>query len=594
MKIRDIVPVALGKQKADVLIKNGKIVNVFTGRVEEGNIALFRKRIAGIGDYTEGREVIDVKGGYVVPGFIDAHLHIESSMVAPREFARAVLPKGTTTVIADPHEITNVLGLAGLEYMIHSTEGIPLNVYIALPSAVPATTFETSGARLGPEDMVSTVDKYPRRIIALGEVMNFPGVLNVDNELITKIEILRHEYKKIDGHAPGLTGKDLNAYITGFIRSDHECTTAEEALEKVGRGMQVLVREGTAAKNLEAIVKIVDMANHSFFSFCTDDREPIDIIQEGHIDFLIRKAIGLGLDPIIALRMATVNTTRHYNLRSMGAIAPGYKADMVVVGDLKRFDIKMVIKDSKVVAERGAVAAPVTGLHEDLPEQLGGVHLGEYGPETFRIPVPAADGEPQTAEGGNAAPGDTRPRPRIRVIGMREGDLYTDSLEEEAAVRDGYAVADAGRDLAKVVVFDRYRAEKVARAFAKGFGVVRGAAATTIGHDAHNLAVMGMSDEDMYAAVRRVQELNGGIVVVIDGKVEAELPLPIAGLMSNADLDTVVEKLGGIKKAIGKMGTKKDILMPLHFIQLAVIPELKLTDFGLVNIGRQEILDLWV
>jgi adenine deaminase len=583
MKIRDIVPVALGKQKADVLIKNGKIVNVFTGRVEEGNIALFKKRIAGIGDYTEGREVIDVKGGYVVPGFIDAHLHIESSMTSPREFARAVLPKGTTTVIADPHEITNVLGLAGLEYMIHSTEGIPLNVYIALPSAVPATTFETSGARLGPEDMVSTVDKYPRRIIALGEVMNFPGVLNVDNELITKIEILRHEYKKIDGHAPGLSGKELNAYITGFIRSDHECTTAEEALEKVGRGMQVLVREGTAAKNLEAIVKIVDMANHGFFSFCTDDREPIDIIQEGHIDFLIRKGIALGLDPIIALRMATINTTRHYNLRSMGAIAPGYKADLVVVGDLERFDIKMVIKDSKVVAEKGAVAAPVTGLHVDLPEQLGGVHLGQFSLETFRVPVPAA--QPR---------GNNQPRPRIRVIGMREGDLYTDSLEEEAAVRDGYAVADAGRDLAKVVVFDRYRGDKIARAFAKGFGVVRGAAATTIGHDAHNLSVIGMSDEDMYAAVRRVQELNGGIVVVVDGRVEAELPLPIAGLMSNGDLDTVVGELGDIKQAIRKMGTEKDILMPLHFIQLAVIPELKLTDYGLVDIGRQEILDLWM
>ncbi|MFP4564598.1 MAG: adenine deaminase [Spirochaetia bacterium] len=583
MKIRDIVPVALGKQKADVLIKNGKIVNVFTGRVEEGNIALFRKRIAGIGDYTEGREVIDVKGGYVVPGFIDAHLHIESSMVAPREFARAVLPKGTTTVIADPHEITNVLGLAGLEYMIHSTEGIPLNVYIALPSAVPATTFETSGARLGPEDMVSTVDKYPRRIIALGEVMNFPGVLNVDNELITKIEILRHEYKKIDGHAPGLTGKELNAYITGFIRSDHECTSAEEALEKVGRGMQVLVREGTAAKNLEAIVKKVNMANHSFFSFCTDDREPIDIINEGHIDFLIRKAIALGLDPIIALRMATVNTTRHYNLRSMGAIAPGYKADLVVVGDLELFDIKMVIKDSHVVAEKGEVAAPVTGLHWDLPEQLGGVKLGEYGLDTFRIPVPE---ELRTAGGSHP--------PRIRVIGMKEGDLYTDSLEEGATVRDGYATADPKRNLAKVVVFDRYRGEKVARAFAQGFGVVRGAVATTIGHDSHNLSVMGMSDDDMYAAVRRVRELNGGIVVVIDGKVEAELPLPIAGLMSNAALDTVVEELGGIKRAIRKMGTEKDILMPLHFIQLAVIPELKLTDYGLVDIGRQEILDLWV
>ncbi|RKX78750.1 MAG: adenine deaminase [Spirochaetes bacterium] len=573
MKIKDIVPVALGKQQADVLLKNGKIVNVYSGKVEEANIALFRKRIAGVGDYTEGKEIIDLKGLYVVPGFIDGHLHIESSMTSPREFARAVLSKGTTTIIADPHEITNVLGLRGLQYMIESTEGIPLNVYIAIPSAVPSTSLETSGDRLGPEDMVSFIDKYPRRIIALGEVMNYPGVLNRDNELITKIEILRHEYKKIDGHAPGLTGKELNAYIDGFIRSDHESTTAEEAYEKVSRGMQVLIREGTAAKNLEALVKAVDSSNCRFFSFCTDDREPADIIREGHIDFLIKKAIRLGLDPITAIRMATINTATHYNLRSMGAIAPGYKADMVVIDDLKNLNIKMVIKDSRVVAENEQMVAPLTGLHEDLPEVLGKVNLPDFSGADFKIPAGSR---------------------KIRVIGMRLGDLYTDSLVMDARIEEGSAVADPEGDLVKVLVFDRHQGKHISKAFAKGFGIKRGALATTIGHDAHNLCVMGVDDKDMFIATKRVQELNGGIVSVIDRKIEAELALPIAGLMSDKLLDRVVKELEEIKKAIHRMGSRGDILMIFHFIQLAVIPELKLTDRGLVNVAEQRFVELFV
>ena len=573
MKIKDIVPVALGNTPADVLIKNGKIVNIYSGKIEEANIALFRKRIAGIGDYTEGKSVIDLQGKYILPGLIDAHLHIESSMTAPREFARAVLSKGTTTIIADPHEITNVLGLEGLEYMIESTEGIPLNVYIAIPSAVPSTRMETAGDRLGPEDMVSLVDKYPRRIIALGEVMNYPGVLNTDNELITKIEILRHEYKKIDGHAPGLTGRELNAYIDGFIRSDHESTTAEEAYEKVARGMQVLIREGTAAKNLEALLKAVDRGNYQFFSFCTDDREPTDIVQEGHIDYLVRKSISLGLDPMTAIRMATINTALHYNLRSMGAIAPGYKADMVVVEDLAEFNISMVLKDSVVVAKDGEIVAPITGLHADLPTKIGKVRLGSLEPGVFRIPAESES---------------------MRVIGMREGDLYTDSLIMKPKVEDGCAVADPERDLAKVVVFDRHQGASVSKGFARGFGVKRGAIATTIGHDAHNLCVMGMDDGDMLRAVERLRDLNGGIVVVVEGDVAAEIALPIAGLMSNKVLDVVMNELEEIKQGIRRMGTDRDILMSLHFIQLAVIPELKITDRGLVDVLGQDFVELFV
>jgi adenine deaminase len=572
VKIRDIVPVALGQKEADVILSNANIVNIFTGKIEKGNIALFRKRIAGIGDYHEGKEVIDLGGRTILPGFIDAHLHIESSMVSPREFARAVLSKGTTTVIADPHEITNVLGIEGLEYIIKTTEGIPLNVYIALPSAVPATTMETAGARLGPEDMVSLVDKYPQRIIALGEVMNFPGVLHRDRELIAKIEILRHEYKKIDGHAPGLRGRELNAYIDAFIRSDHESTTAEEALEKVSRGMQVLIREGTAAKNLEALIKAVDVNNHGFFSFCTDDRDPLDIIREGHINYLVRKSIRLGLDPIIAVRMATINTALHYNLRSMGASAPGYKADLVVVDNLTDLNIEIVIKDSRIVAENESIVAPLEGIYQNPPQGSGRMSLPEYDVETFRIPARSE---------------------RIRVIGMREDDIYTDTLIMDAKISNGQAVADPNRDIVKVVVFDRYEGEHLACAFARGFGILRGAIATTIGHDAHNLCVAGVNDKDMYIAVKRVEELRGGIVVVIDEKVRAEIALPIAGLMSDKELNEVVRELEEMKCAVVAMGSDKDILMPLSFIQLAVIPELRITDHGLVSVLEQHLVDLF-
>jgi adenine deaminase len=476
-------------------------------------------------------------------------------------------------VIADPHEITNVLGIEGLEYIINTTEGLPLNVYIALPSAVPATDLETAGARLGPEDMVSLVDKYPQRIIALGEVMNFPGVLHRDRELIAKIEILRHEYKKIDGHAPGLRGKELNAYIDAFIRSDHESTTAEEALEKVSRGMQVLIREGTAAKNLEALIKAVDVHNYGFFSFCTDDRDPLDIIREGHINYLVKKSIRLGLDPIMAVRMATINTALHYNLRSMGAIAPGYKADMVVVNNFQELNIEMVIKDSRVVAEHETIVTPFEGVYRNPPVSSGRMHLPDYSIETFRIPARSK---------------------RIRVIGVRENDLYSDSLIMDAQIMNGHAVADPDRDIVKVMVFDRYEGEHVARGFAKGFGIRKGAIATTIGHDAHNLSVAGVKDEDMFRAVKRVEDLKGGIVAVIDGKVRAEIALPVAGLMSNKELNEVVGDLEEMKRAVHAMGSDKDILMVLHFIQLSVIPEIRITDRGLVNVLEQRYIDLFL
>ena len=573
MRIRDIIPVALEKKEADVLIKNAKIVNVFSGRIEEGNIALFRKRIAGIGDYTKGKKVIDAKGLYVVPGLIDAHLHIESSMLSPRQFARAVLLRGTTTIIADPHEITNVLGLEGLEYMIKATEGIPLNVYIAIPSAVPATNLETSGARLGAEDMVSIVEKYPTRVIALGEVMNFPGVLNLDRELITKIEILRHKYKKIDGHSPGLSGKELNAYIDAFIRSDHECTTKEEAFEKMSRGMQVFIREGTSAKDLDSLIGAVDVMNHQFFSFCTDDRDSLDILEEGHIDHLIRKSISKGIDPIIAIRMATINTARYFNLRSMGAISPGYKADMVFVDDLKKFNIKMVIKDSKVVVQDGEIVGDFRGVYNDLPEKVGRINLPKVDVEDIEI-KPEGD--------------------RMRVIKMIKRSLITEELIVEPKIVDGKVVSDPQNDVLKVVVLDRHTGKNFSVGFVKGFGIKRGAVATSIGHDSHNVSVVGIKDEDMLFAVKEIERMNGGIVVVEDGNVLARLPLTVAGLMSNEDLYTVSYQLKKIDSTLKELGSDKEMLMTFFFIQLAVIPELKLTDRGLVDVNKQKFVSLFL
>ena len=573
MKIKDIIPVALGNEKPDVLLKNAKLINVFTGEIEDTNIALFRKRIAGIGDYNEGKEIIDLEGMYVLPGFINAHLHIESSMLSPRQFAKAVLSRGTTTVIADPHEISNVLGLDGLEYMIKSTEGIPLNVYIAIPSAVPATNMETSGARLGPEDMVGFVDSYPNRIIALGEVMNFPGVINRDPELLTKIEILRHMYKKIDGHAPGVTGKELNAYIDAFIRSDHECTTKEEALEKISKGMQVFIREGTAAKNLDALIGAVNVMNHHSFSFCTDDREPLDILNDGDIDYLVRKSIEKGIDPIIAIRMATINTARHYNLRSMGAVAPGYKADMIVVDDLKKMNIRMVFKDSRLVVKDGIFVEEMKGVYNDMPERFGRVVLPEFSVDDLKI-----------KDKGK----------KIRVIKVYEGSLLTDELILEPRVENGYVVPDVKRDILKIAIFERHTGTNFSLGFINGFGIKSGAVGTSVGHDAHNIGIIGTNDEDMYIAVKEIEKMNGGMVVVDRGKVLARLPLPIAGLMADKELEEVVEELENLEEKMKRLGGIDATFMTLSFVQLAVIPHLKITNNGLVNVNKQEYVGLFV
>ena len=572
MKIRDIIPVALGQEAAPTVVRGARILNVFTGELETGDIAIYRKRIAGIGEYSQAEEVLDATGLIALPGFIDAHMHIESSMVVPRQLAKAVLLRGTTTVIADPHEIANVLGTEGISYIVRSTEGIPLNVYIGIPSAVPATQLETSGAYLGTDDMIEFVDHNLKRVIALGEVMNYPAVLARDRELITKIEILRYRYRKIDGHAPGLTGKQLNAYLCAFIRSDHECTTREEALEKVRRGMHVFIREGSAARDLDALIGAVTPVNHQCFSFCTDDRDPLSILTEGHIDFLVRKAIVSGVDPLTAIRMATIHTAGYFNLRSMGALAPGYKADIVLVDDLEQLNIRVVVKDGRVVVRDGNLVEAVAGAYQDVPESLGVVQIPPIAPSDLAVP---------------ARPGN------LRVIELAEGSLLTREVVMAPKVTDSLAVADPDRDVAKVAVLDRHRGRSFSVGFVRGLGIRHGAVATTVGHDAHNLCTAGVNDADMIAAAKHVASQNGGLAVVREGRVLASLALPIAGLMSNRDLFEVTECLQRLRSALRDLGTERDVFMPLSFVQLAVIPNIRITDRGIVDVNQQKFISLW-
>ncbi len=573
MNIIDILPVARGDVPADLLIKNARLVNVFSGEIENTNIAIYRKRVAGIGDYTEGKEVLDLHGAYVVPGLIDAHLHIESAMVDPVEFARAVLTRGTTTVIADPHEIANVAGLKGVEYMLRYTEGIPLNIYMMLPSCVPATDLSTSGAVVDVMDMIGFVEKHPR-VLGLGEVMNFPGVINGDRDLLTKIELIRHKYKKIDGHSPGLRGKALNAYISAFIRSDHESSFLDEAKEKLARGMQVLIREGSSARNMEALLPLINEYTYPHLSFCTDDKHPGDILSEGHIDYIIRKAIKKGVNPIFAIKMATINTARHYGLRSMGAISPGYKADMVVTESLTDFKPKIVIKDAKVVAIDGKLIAKVKGEPYFVDEVYN----------SFRCPMVSPEDIKVKREGN-----------KIRVIKVIDGDLLTEEVIVDVN-GNSYVEPDVERDILKAVVVNRYTTEKrLSTGFITGVGLRRGALATSVGHDAHNLLGIGTNDQDIVLALNRVIELKGGLVVTLEGRVIEELPLPIGGLMSNKKVEFVAEKIRDIKRAAKNLGAiLEDPFMTLSFAQLEVIPTLRLTDQGIVDVEKHEVVSLFV
>jgi len=466
------------------------------------------------------------------------------------------------------------MGLAGIEYMIRSTEGVPVNLYIMIPSAVPASTMETSGATISVMDMIGFVEKFQNRVLGLGEVMNFPDIINGDRDSIAKIELIRHKYKKIDGHIPGVLGKPLNAYICAFVRSEHECTTVEEAREKLARGMQILIREGSVERNLVPLLPLINDKTYPFVSFCTDDKHPDDIIREGHIDHNVRKAIKHGIEPIIAIRAATINTARHYNLRSMGAIAPGYKADLVVVDDLNSFRPRIVFKDSKVVARDGKLVADV--ISRSFPQEKI---------NTFRCQKISENDLKVVAKGR-----------RIRVIELLGSEVLTGASIAVARIQDDFVVSDPSHDILKLAAICRYSEEKsMSVAFAKGSGLKKGAVATSVGHDSHNLGVLGVSDSDMVFAANRVIEMGGGLVAVVDGKIISELPLKIAGLMSDLTSREVAERLVELKEAAKSMGSNlPDLFMTLSFVQLSVIPKLKLTNLGLVDVEKNDFVPLFV
>ncbi|RLF06923.1 MAG: adenine deaminase [Thermoprotei archaeon] len=565
--VYDKIQCALGKKPVDLLIKNANLVNVFSGEIYMTNVAVHDGRIIGFGDY-EAHEVIDIKGMYLAPSFIDGHIHIESTMLTVPEFARAVVPYGTGAVVADPHEFANVLGLDGIRYVLEERENLPVDIFVMLPSCVPATELETSGARLSAYDLHLLINEP--RVVGVGEMMNYAGVVNGERELLNKLHIGRD--KVVDGHAPGLTGKELNAYVLAGPRSDHECTRLEEAREKLRLGMHIHLREGSSEKNLRDILPLVSDDNWNHFSFVTDDRHPVSLATEGHINNNIKIAIESGLDPIRAYQIATINTARFYNLKNLGAIVPRYWADFVVLEDLRNPMPRMVFKKVILVAEDGkALFVPSEARHSFIRATMNIGHIDE---DSFKIPAKGR---------------------KINLIRVIKGQIVTERVVDDAKIEDGYAVADPERDILKYVVIERHRASgNMGKGFVRGFGIKEGAIASSVAHDSHNLGVLGANDRDMLVAALRATELGGGLVVVKNGEVLAELPLPVAGLVSDQTLETVVEKFSELTRAVESIGcTLPDPFAAMSFLSLVPIPQIRLTDRGLVDATKFEFIDLF-
>lgn len=564
-----LIQVARGEAPADLLIHNARLVNVFLGEVERTGIAVADGYVAGLGAYDAVAD-IDLDGRFVAPGFIDAHVHIESALIAPGEFARAVLPRGTTAVVADPHEIANVMGTAGIDYMLSQSEHQPLNFFFSLPSCVPATDMETSGAHLTAA-VLKPYASHPR-IVALAEMMNFPGVVFGDPDILAKIRTMHLAGKPVDGHAPGLGGRRLNAYLAAGVGSDHECTSVTEAREKLAAGMHIMVREGTGARNLDDLLPLITPRTARRMMWCTDDRHPHDLLAEGHIDSMVRRAVKAGLDPITAIRMATLNPAEYFRLPEVGAVAPGRRADLVVFDDLNDPVVRHVYFGGRLAAQDGRM------IDRTRPADGAASGMG-----SLRVPLDRLNFK-------LAAKGR-----RVRVIEAIPNQIVTGSGRDDAHIVDGYAEADPARDLLKIAVVERHQGTgQTGIAFIRGFGLKTGALAATVAHDSHNIVVVGACDADMHAAVAELIAMGGGMVAVEKGAVRGRLALPVAGLMSDLPITSVCHHLDDLLAAARRLGsTLPDPFMTLSFMALPVIPSLKITDRGLVDVEAFKIVPVF-
>jgi len=555
-----IIAVAAGREKADLVLKNAKYLNVFSNEFLSGDIAVANGLIAGVGKY-DGKTEIDVSGKLVLPGFIDAHIHLESSMVTPAEFAKAVVAHGTTTVITDPHEITNVMGIDGVEYMIQASQNLPIDVHFMMPSCVPATEIDESGAELDCKDIDLYLDN--KKVLGLAEMMNYVGVINGDKNVLSKIVTSQAHHKKIDGHAPELSGNDLNAYIAAGVYSDHECSTFENALEKLRKGQFIMIREGTAAHNLKALMPLLTQQYYSRCMFATDDKHPSDLLYGGHIDYIVKQALKNGADPIVALKTATHHAARYFLFNNKGAIASGYLADIVVVNNLEDFNVETVFKRGKLVFDGEVKDFSAPTVDEKLAEKcFDTFHLDSVTPSSFKV-----DG-------------------KLGLIGLVGGELLTRNLGTADKI-------DVENDILKIACIERHKGTNhIGVGYVKGYSLKSGAVATSVAHDSHNIITVGCNDEDIAVAVNAIKDSKGGIAVVENGKIKALLELPIAGLMSDEPLTTVNEKLENAKLSAYELGADKSIdpFMTLSFLSLPVIPSLRITTKGVFDAENWKML----
>lgn len=578
MNMQERLAMARGAAPADLVLRHARLVNVFSDAIEETDIVIAGDNVVGFGDGYQAREVHDLDGAFVAPGLLDAHVHIESSLCTVPEFTRAVVPRGTTTVVTDPHEIANVLGLDGIRYMLETAKYGPLTVYVNVPSCVPATHMETTGAHLEAEDIADL--RHNPWVLGLAEVMNYPGVINGDEGVLAKLAAFHG--RPVDGHAPGVHGPQLNAYVSAGIGSDHECTTVAEAMEKLRRGMVVFIREATNAHNLHTLLPLITPATSRRICFCTDDRQPADLLDLGGIDYMVRTAMQGGIPPVTAIQMATLNPSEWFGLRDRGAVAPGRVADLIVFESLADFRVKRVYRAGQVVAEDGRLLPWPTSARASAssvePQRQPRVRSSmNVDWDSLDFAIPAA---------GRA----------LRVIGAIEDQLITEHLIEPPTLRDGLAVADPARDLLKMAVVERHQnSGHVGKGFIKRFGLTRGALAGTVAHDHHNLVVIGADDRSMMTGARAVGAMRGGLVVAEGDQVLAQLPLPVAGLMSDQPIEAVRSGYDDLLSAAHALGaTMHDPFMAMSFSALEVIPHLKLTDLGLVDVDQFKLVPLWV